>query len=202
MAVLEKDRIEEFMRSDAPVQRRIVITPLLDRKQVQEASVDLRLGHEFIVFNHSTIGMIDPADHKKIKQRIHQYQHRERIRRRSQFVLHPQQFALGATLEYVVVPAGIEATVAGRSTWGRTGLVIATATKVAPGFKGCITLELANEGVVPIVLRPGNLVVQIVFQETTGARKYSGRYRYPTGPAFPDFNPPPDASFWADPSDD
>jgi dCTP deaminase len=62
---------------------------------------------------------------------------------------------------------------------------VATATSVAPGFKGCITLELVNHGEVPIMLYPGTRVCQIAFRSTSGAASYEGRYECPTGPQFP-----------------
>ena len=34
--------------------------------------------------------------------------------------------------------------VIGRSSWGRRGLVIATAVEVHPGFVGCLTLEITG----------------------------------------------------------
>ena len=53
--------------------------------------------------------------------------------------------------------------VIGRSSWGRLGLVIATATMIQPGFHGTITLELTNVGNVPLVLLPGTRIAQLVF---------------------------------------
>jgi dCTP deaminase len=50
----------------------------------------------------------------------------------------------------------------GRSSWGRLGLIIATATLVEPGFRGTITLELTNVATVPIVLYVGMRIAQIV----------------------------------------
>jgi len=76
-------------------------------------------------------------------------------------------------------------------------LVIATATTVAPGYHGCITLELANEGVVPLILRPGDRIAQLVLHSAEPrAKPYSGKYRYQTGPMFPQFSEPDDAAFW------
>jgi dCTP deaminase len=76
--------------------------------------------------------------------------------------LHPGQFALGATLEYLRIPADLSGYVIGRSTWGRIGLLVATAILVHPGYTGCLTLELANEGDTPIRLYPGVCIAQLV----------------------------------------
>ncbi len=53
-----------------------------------------------------------------------------------------------------------------RSTWGRTGLTVATAVSVHPNFCGCLTLELVNNGNTPIALYPGSRIAQIVFMDT------------------------------------
>ena len=86
--------------------------------------------------------------------------------------------------------------VIGKSTWGRMGLIIATATKVDPGFRGCITLEIVNEGEVPLILYPGLSIAQLVVHETGRSSTYSGRYRYPIGPEFPKFGETPSDAFW------
>ena len=52
------------------------------------------------------------------------------IRVGERFVLHPRQLVIGSTLEYIQLPPTVMPYVVGKSTWGRTGLVIATATKV------------------------------------------------------------------------
>ncbi|HLG70833.1 MAG TPA: dCTP deaminase [Chloroflexota bacterium] len=83
------------------------------------------------------------------------------------FVLHPRHFVLGSTLEYVRLPPEMGAYAVGRSTWGRLGLVIATAIGIQPGFVGTITLELANEGEVPMKLYPGVSIAQLFFHNVS-----------------------------------
>jgi dCTP deaminase len=53
----------------------------------------------------------------------------------------------------------------GKSTWARRGLIIETAAGIHPGFNGCLTLELANVGEVPIKIRPGMKIAQIFVHE-------------------------------------
>jgi dCTP deaminase len=67
------------------------------------------------------------------------------------------------------------------------GLIIATATKVDPGFQGCITLEIVNDGEVPLELYPGFPIAQLVFHDTAAEGDYTGTYICPTGPQFPKF---------------
>lgn len=101
--------------------------------------------------------------------------------------MHPQQFVLGATCEFLRLPSHLGAYVLGRSSWGRLGLLVATAVMIQPGFSGCITLELVNAGDSPIRLFPGLKVAQLAVHSTAGstAHAYSdtgGSYRSPTGP--------------------
>lgn len=53
--------------------------------------------------------------------------------------------------------------VTARSSWAREGLNIATATLIEPGYRGIITLELANFGEIPIRLYPGLRLAQVSF---------------------------------------
>ena len=67
------------------------------------------------------------------------------------------------TLEWVILPPDLQGVVTARSTWAREGLNIATATIVNPGYRGIVTLELANFGEIPIRLYPGLRIAQIAF---------------------------------------
>jgi dCTP deaminase len=79
----------------------------------------------------------------------------------SRFILHPQSFVLGVTLEWMRLPSNLAGYVVGRSSWGRRGLIIATAAGVHPGFTGCLTLELTNVGEIPIAIKPGMTICQL-----------------------------------------
>jgi dCTP deaminase len=199
MAVLARRELEDRMFGDLRKNpdKRLVITPLLDRKkQIGDASVDVRLSNEFIMIRHTNIPSINPTRQKEIREEIGKYQERVRVSLREQFVLHPHQLVLGCTLEYVAVPTDVIAQVEGRSSWGRLGLIIATATTVAPGFRGVITLELVNGGLAPLILYPGFRIAQLVFQHTSSKAKYKGRYDYPTGPQFSRIHEDKDMVFW------
>ncbi len=69
--------------------------------------------------------------------------------------------------------------VVGRSTWGRLGLVVATAIGVHPLFAGTITLELRNLGETPLRLYPGERIAQLFFQRVDeGDREIAAPGRY------------------------
>jgi dCTP deaminase len=79
-------------------------------------------------------------------------------------VIHPGEFCLGRTLEWVELPDDIVARIEGKSSLGRLGLIVhATAGFCDPGWKGTLTLELNNLTRVPIKLYPGLLIAQLSF---------------------------------------
>jgi len=163
------------MLSGREIRRRLIsrgsglaITPILDRRQIDRASVDLRLGPDMIVARRTTgLAVFDPARVDEIEDRLRDYQEYVRRPLGSAFYLHPGEFAIARTLEYVRLPENLSAQAMGRSSWGRLGLIIATATLVQPGFHGTITLELSNLGTVPIVLYVGVQIAQLALFETT-----------------------------------
>jgi len=77
------------------------------------------------------------------------------------FVLHPHHFVLAVTLEWIRLPDNLAGYVIGRSSWGRRGLIIATAMGIHPNFVGCLTLELTNVGEIPIAVKPGAALCQL-----------------------------------------
>ena len=80
------------------------------------------------------------------------------------FVIHPGEFCLGRTEEWVELPDDIVARIEGKSSLGRLGLIVhATAGFIDPGWKGTLTLELNNLTRVPIRLYPHLLIAQLSF---------------------------------------
>lgn len=155
MSALLREQLLEAMQR--PLAERLVVSPMLDVEQVGPSSIDLRLGTQFIAVQRHAELAIDPFDARSMTGR----EEFINIPFGETFVLHPGHFVLGATLEYLCVPNDMAGQVLGRSSWGRLGLVVATAVVVQAGFRGCLTLELANEGSVPLLLRPGLRVAQL-----------------------------------------
>jgi dCTP deaminase len=126
---------------------------------VQPASVDLRLGDSFRVFhNHraSAIDLRQPPENLTEEVVVSGED--------AAFVIHPGEFCLGRTLEWVELPDDIVARIEGKSSLGRLGLIVhATAGFCDPGWKGTLTLELNNLTRVPIKLYPGLPIAQLSF---------------------------------------
>ena len=152
MPVLSDHTIREYVDDG-----RIVIDPW-DPSMVQPASVDIRLGNSFRVFHNHRIQSIDlAAPPSDLTEHVE-------IGDDGEFVLHPNEFVLGRTIERVELATDIVSRIEGKSSLGRLGLIVhATAGFVDPGFKGSLTLEIANFNSVPIVLRPGLPIAQLSF---------------------------------------
>ena len=148
--------------SDGTIRRlvdegRITITPW-DPAMVQPASVDLRLGNSFLVFHNFRVPAIDLADPpSNLTEQVV-------LDDGDSFVIHPGEFVLGRTEEYVELPDDVVARIEGKSSLGRLGLIVhATAGFVDPGFRGTLTLEITNLTRVPIILWPGKPIAQLSF---------------------------------------
>ncbi|WP_336000037.1 dCTP deaminase [Halorientalis halophila] len=177
--------------SDADILARLaegdlVIEPLEDVDlQVQPASVDLRLGREFLEFQHANI----PCIHPNSEQEVAEYVDETHVDEGQEFILHPGDFVLGTTIERVEIPADLIAHVEGRSSLGRLAIVVhATAGLCDPGYEGQITLELSNLGTAPVALTPGMRISQLTFTElkTPADRPYGeergSKYQGQSGP--------------------
>jgi len=100
------------------------------------------------------------------------------VRFGDEFILHPRSFVLGTTLEWIRLPRNLAAVVTGKSSWGRRGLIIATATGVHPGFSGCLTLEITNLGEIPIKISPGMHICQLFMHKMTESTKHAARSNF------------------------
>jgi dCTP deaminase len=148
--------------------KKIVVTPIIDaRRQFGPSSIDVRLGTEFVVLETANLSHVNTLDDaERLRVGIERYSKKIHIDANKPFHLHPGEFALACTLEYVKLPDDIAGRIEGRSSWGRVGLLVhATAGFIDPGFAGTLTFELSNAGRVPITLKPGLRVGQICFMK-------------------------------------
>jgi dCTP deaminase len=136
---------------------RIKIQPY-DADDLQPSSVDLHLDRSFRVFRNNRYPYIDVrAAQPELTELLS-------VGDDEQFVLHPGEFVLGQTLEWVELGDDLVARLEGKSSLGRLGLLIhSTAGYVDPGWKGKLTLELSNVANLPIALYYGMKIGQISF---------------------------------------
>lgn len=161
MTLLGWESLDEALK--APLTERLVVTPLLDRdQQVGPAAIDLRLDTGFILFRRSHRGGVDPL--AAAADLVEESRERVSVPFGQGLWIHPQEMVLGATLEFVRLPNHLGAEVLGRSTWGRLGLLVATAVAVHPGYAGSLTLELVNTSNSALKVYPGLRVAQLIVQ--------------------------------------
>ena len=184
MTLLGREDLKQAILEEERLDRRLVITPLLEEEQIGRGAVDLRLGTEFLLLRRTQRPGLDPAEQSQ--EDVDQLQERSVVPFGGEFWLHPSHFVLAATLEYLRFPDDMGAYVVGRSSWGRVGLIVATAVFVHPGFCGCLTLELVNDGDSPIRLSPGARIAQLAIHRLESPAPRSEdeaeKYRAPVRP--------------------
>jgi dCTP deaminase len=162
---------------------RIGLDPL-NMELIQPSSMDVRLDRFFRLFDNHKYPFIDPREQQDDLTRFVEVASDE------PFILHPGEFVLGSTFEFVSLPDDIAARLEGKSSLGRLGLLThSTAGFVDPGFQGHVTLELSNVATLPIKLWPGMKIGQLCFFQLSsasenpyGSAKYGSRYQGQRGP--------------------
>jgi dCTP deaminase len=184
MAVLSDRDIRAAMQAG-----RVRIDPY-DASCLQPSSVDLHLDADFRVFRNNRYPYIDVrAPQPDLTELVS-------IEEDEPFILHPNEFVLGQTLEWVELPDDLVARLEGRSSLGRLGLLIhSTAGYVDPGWKGNLTLELSNVANLPIALYRGMSIGQISFFKMTsaverpyGSRELGSKYQGQSSPTASQFH--------------
>lgn len=166
--------------------KRIIIKPKPDFDvQLGSCSLDLRLGYKFGIFLHSKNPFYDTSRPIGLKEILNEFE----IKEKEPYILHPGEFALASTLERIELPDDIMAQLNGRSSLGRLGVIVhGTAGIIDPGFRGTITLELGNYGVLPVALYPKMRICALIFEELKSPtskpyyKKRGAKYRNLTGP--------------------
>lgn len=145
-----------------------------DESRLQPASYDIRLGNKFLIVRGYESPVIDPVNN------ILPLYDEIILADEDSLTLHPGTTILGISMEKF----GSEKfliQLSGKSSLARLGLIVHnTAGLINPGHYLNITFELANMNSVPIILRPGMEIAQLLFAQMTklSTKKYSqiGRY--------------------------
>ena len=136
----------------------IVMKP---ERKPQPASVDLHLGSFFKVFKSDVRDYDFTTSIEEVMRTIY-------LEDTASLWIHPRQFILGVTEEYIELSDSIVGKLDGKSSLGRLGLIVhATAGFVDPGFKGKLVLEISNLSQVALKLMPHMPIAQISFTRTS-----------------------------------
>jgi len=188
--VLSRKHIEERMGLDIENPRSLAITPLLDENDAFDLeSLDLRLGSYFLLprfFQHPFF-LADRRASRFLEVSLH-------VPLGHSLVVPAHQTVLGATLEFIKLPADVSGQILTKSSVARSFAVIETAPWIHPGYRGCLTLEIANVSNTPILLQPGRLIAQLVLMQTSEESPknelFSSKYLGPVYPEAPIFRDP------------
>jgi dCTP deaminase len=136
---------------------KLAIVPLGD-DAIRPASVDLRLGPLLTI----------PDPNSPDGWRTHDL-------REAPYRLYQGGFVLGHTLEWIELPPWLAGVLAGKSSRAREGLIVESAGYVDPGWRGEVTVEMANLAPAPFILTDGTPIAQIRLEMllTPAERDYS-----------------------------
>jgi dCTP deaminase len=162
---------------------RIGIDPY-DPAAIQPSSIDLHVDRFFRTFSNHRYAFID------VKKPMEELTELVDVKEDEPFLLHPGEFVLGSTLEYVRLPGDLAGRLEGKSSLGRLGLLIhSTAGVTDPGFEGHLTLELSNVATLPITIYPNMKIGQMTFirmssppETPYGSKKIGSKYQGQRGP--------------------
>ena len=138
----------------------IVFTPNIQGEQIEAASVDLKLGPTFKVFHTHKESLLD----LKKKVDFNKVMDTKNITKNEGFILHPNQFVLASSKEYMKLSNRVVVRAEGKSSLARMGLLVHTAGFVDPGFEGTLTLEISNQSDIPVKLYPDMYICQIAIE--------------------------------------
>ncbi len=179
-------------------EKRLVVAPLLEPTEQlsgSQASVDVRLGCDFRLASAANINVLDeladaPTNPFVDLPRLYTNLY---VPLGGGVSIHPHQLILAQTLEYIRLPQDLMAYVVGRSSFGRLGLIVATAVGVHPSFYGPLTLEIRNLGEAPLRLYPGQTIAQLFFHtlDPAGEEELWGKETTRIGTFAPSNDPVP-----------
>lgn len=165
---------------------RIKIDPPLNlQSQLGSCSLDLRLGNNFRVFEHSKNPYIDPTK----KDYSNEITREIIVKEGDHFIMQPGDFVLAVTLEKITISDDLLGRLEGRSSLGRLGIVVhSTASIFEPGWDGNAVLELGNLGRIAVALYPGMRICAMTFEQLSSpaiipySKKKNAKYKFQNGP--------------------
>ena len=169
MSVLSKQEIKRRLELTTDKPESIVITPLLS-EEFDHDSVDVRLGSYFRLPAISSVRCIEPyrVTPETIISQYPELVHKPYGGSESELIVQPHHSILASTLEYIKMPGDVSGEVLTKSSWARVFISIASAPWIHPFYRGCLTLEVANLGNVPVALPVGKPIAHLVFMKLEG----------------------------------
>jgi dCTP deaminase len=162
--ILTRNEILDHLSSARPIENRLFISPLLEPSQIGDTSIDLRLGHWFLVPESSRLAVLDLIDLHHEGRGILRDNYREvRVPYGEYFTLHPRASVKIGAVEYLSIPVDLQGIVTLRASVSDIP-IIANAAQVHPGHKGIVALTLTSNAEFPIKLYPGVRIAELQLQ--------------------------------------
>ena len=89
-----------------------------------------------------------------------------------------RRFILASAIEEFDVPNNLMGRVLNKSSWARLGLDASMTTNLEPGWKGFLTLELRYSRILPLHIKAGTGICQVIFEQIQELRIYQGKYNH------------------------
>lgn len=150
----------------------LVFSPQIDRFQIQQHSVDLRLGFSFLIpkaweiTNEGRVAVrTDHLDmnHKNMRHNLVELEEGQ------VFDILPGEYVAVSTLERIKLPVDLMAILYPRSSVNRRGLSIDLTGVVDAGYEGNLLIPLRNNTQSQVIrMYPGERICQVVFEEIDG----------------------------------
>ncbi|MDQ2933317.1 MAG: dCTP deaminase [bacterium] len=163
MSIITKPEILERVLSGS-----LSFKPSLDQFQLQEHSVDLRLGFTFMIPKmwHMTAQGRESLDITHFDKKNHEFFEVIELEQGQYFDLLPQEYILISTLESIKMPDDLMAVLYPRSSTNRKGLSLDLTGVIDAGYEGQLVLPIRNNTRSQTVrLYPGERLCQVVFEE-------------------------------------
>jgi dCTP deaminase len=162
--ILTKNEILDYLSQHQEIEHRLFVSPLLEKDQIGDTSIDLRLGHRFLVPEPSRLGVLDLIDLHHEGRGVLKDSYREvRVPYGQYFTLHPRRSVQISTLEYLGIPFGLQGNVTLRASVSDM-LLIANVRQLHPGYRGIVTFSLISNAEFSIRLYPGIRVAELQLQ--------------------------------------
>jgi dCTP deaminase len=144
--------------------KKIKIKPF-NKKNIGPASIDLTLDNKFRTFMNKKVVLNEKSNYKKYSSLV----------KKDEIVIMPGQFILGISKEKIKLPDNVCGWLYGRSRFARFGLSIhSTASFIHPGIHNKQVFEISNTSNMPLVLKSGVKIGQIILERAEGKARYKG----------------------------
>lgn len=175
MSIITKKQILEKIENGE-----LDFKPGLDTLQLQEHSVDLRLGFTFLI---PKTWHLSPSGREIISLSSSSKDSKDlftvvELEEGQYFELAPHEYVLASTFESITMPCDLMAILYPRSSMNRRGLSLDLAGIIDAGYEGQLILPIRNNTDSQVVrLFPGERVCQMVFEELKEPMKpYCGKF--------------------------